>query len=233
MLITLPTNGHLSRMYHELSKVGANSTGAEEDWPYKTNNLEELITLASDMSRFDPRLFGIMVEYFSTHWHNLNPLNIRKLYSQMKTPQTVPLICEFAKELTKDSEAMFFFAYLQQGIDPVTPQFYFHNLYSPAGRLAIRAVEEGIKEYKKWGFLASERPVIHSMDRQSVGSLDPISRINILQRLLNEKKEISISEYLEAVNYSISRQQALVDIRYSGLAVSVGGGRGAMWRMVA
>lgn len=231
MIFEPPTTAHLSRMYFELAKIGAMSAGEKKPWAYKIKDREELIALACDMSRFDPRLVDILVGYFIRHSRELNPARLRSYYSKMKSPQTVAVITEFMAGEIHEDEAVFFIQYLCMGLKPVNYQFYFYNLYSPGGTLAQRAAEEGIYEYRKWGFFARERPVVDPTKKRCVGSFNSISRRNILKRLIGEKKEIGLKDYLEALEYSVSRQQALSDIKNSGLAKCVGMGRGAKWRI--
>lgn len=225
MLKTVPTDGHLSRIYYELARFGANSAGARVPWPYKIYEREDLIALACDMSRFDPRLVDILVDFFANHWHEICPTKLRGAYDRMQSPQTVAVICEFLKEKIGSDEVKYFAEYLMAGLKPADPQFYFHNLYLPGGRLAQRAAEEGVYEYKKWGYLAAEYPV--------AGTFDFASRKNILIRLIRVHKTISIGDYLKEVGQTISRQQALLDIKKCGLIKLEGRGRGARWRLAA
>ncbi len=226
MLKQPPTNAHLSRMYYELAGIGAECVGEKKTWPYDIQSPEELLALACDMSRFDPRLVDILVGYFSKRWMDVNPARLRNFYGKMQTPQTVAVICEFLLESAEGEELKHFVAYLMAGLKPVAAQFYFRDLYSVGGRLAQRAAEEGLFEYKKWGFLACERPF-------SMGTLDAASRRNILRRLFEKKGEVSLKDYLSAVQFSVSRQQALLDIKSSGMARGTGQGRGAKWKLAA
>ena len=224
MLKQMPTEAHLSRMYHELARLGASCVGAKRGWPYEPESSEELLALACDMSRFDPRLLGILVDYLSNHWAEINPAKLRQFYAKMKTPQAVAVVGEFLLANARTEEIQYFVSYLSAGLRPVETQFYFYNLYAIGGGLAERATEEGIYEYKKWGFLACERP-------GRFGSFDPASRKNILRRLFEKKGEISLKDYLSALLFSISRQQALLDIKSSGIAEPAGRGRNARWKM--
>lgn len=226
MLKQPPTNAHLSRMYYELAGIGAECAGEKRAWPYDPQGCEELLALACDMSRFDPRLSDILVGYFSKRWRDVNPTRLREFYAQMDTPQTVAVVAEFLLESIEGDELKYFVSYLVAGLRPVETQFYFRDLYSVGGSLARRAAEEGLLEYKKWGFLACERP-------GKTGTLDAASRRNILRRLFEKKGEVSLKDYLNAVQFSISRQQALLDIKSSGMAKGVGQGRGARWKLAA
>lgn len=234
-MFQIPTIAHLNRMYFELARIGANCVGAKASWPYDRilKNKEKLLALASDMSRFDPRLFEILVAFFLNHWSEINPVSLRSCYREMKWPETVAVICEFLKSAAKDGELIRFADYLSSGLKPSTTQFYFYNLYSPGGKLAQIAAEEGVYEFKKWGFLSAVRPVIDSKERKTAGLLDAVSRKNILKRLLAEKNVISLKDYLKAVHFTITRQQALLDLKNSGIAASTGKGRSAKWKLAA
>jgi len=87
-------------------------------------------------------------------------------------------------------------------------------------------------EYKQWGFLSNARPVIDSGEKQTIGKLDSNSRRNILNRLLSLKKEITLQEYLKAIYNSVSRQQALLDLKSNSSIKPTGLGRYAKWRKV-
>lgn len=210
-------------MYYELAKLGANSAGEFAKWPYDPREKEELLALACDMSRFDPRLLDILVDYFTRHWKNVNPACLRGYYKKMQSPQTVAVICEFLKGADVSDETLYFAEYLAKGVAPAEPQFYFHNLYAPGGKLAQRAVEESLYEYKKWGFFAVERP--------KTGTFDNSSRKNILLRLFLSRGSISIGDYLGELEHSISRQQALLDIKGMANVMIEGKGRGARWKL--
>lgn len=234
-MFQIPTIKHLSRMYFELARIGANSAGEKVPWPYDSalKSKEKLLAFASDMSRFDPRLFEILVVFFLNHWSEINPTLLRNCYKEMKWPETVAVICEFLRSVSKDDELTYFADYLSTGLRPSSTQFYFHDLYSPGGKLAQIAAEEGIAEFKKWGFLSAIRPVIDTKDRKTAGQLDTVSRKNILKRLLTEKPVIGLKDYLKAVHFTITRQQALLDLKTSGLAISTGKGRSAKWKSAA
>lgn len=232
-MMQIPTEDHLSRMYFELAKIGAFCAGSNKPWPYKIICKEDLLAIACDMSRFDPRLFDILVDYFIRCWRDINPAAFRQYYERMQAPQTVAVMMEFFAGVARADDAGYFAEYLCAGLKPVTPQYYFYNLYSPGGKLAQRAVEESVFEFKKWGFFASERPAVNIAEKRLSGSFDAVSRRNILIRILTEKGEISLKDYLDALKYSISRQQALLDIKSSGLVKGVGAGRGAKWKSAA
>ncbi|MCE9625442.1 MAG: hypothetical protein K8R69_08340, partial [Deltaproteobacteria bacterium] len=213
----------------ELAKLGANCSGEKKPWPYKPHDQEELLALAAEMSRFDPRLLSILAEYFMLHWREISPQKLRACYDKMETPQTLAVIAEFVKAAAGDPELRYFADYLQKGLKKLPFQLYFRDLYVPGGELSRRAADESLSQFKKWGFFARESPSVDVFKKVSVGSMDAASRINLLRRLFQTKKSLSLRDYMGALQHSISRQQALQD--FAKIAALRGGrqGRGARW----
>lgn len=233
MLKAIPTINHLSRLYYELSLIGANCVGEYSEWPYGKPDKSHLLGLAFEMLRYDPRLLTILVIYCLEHFREINSAEIRALYNDMQTPQTIAVLVEFIKRATSDKELLYWAEYLQRGLSPVSPQFFFHYLYTPGGALADRAIERNLREYKRWGFIASERPTIDQKTKKTVGSFDPTARRNILEKLLHERHSITLVDYISALDHAISRQQALLDLKAIPGVHCEGHGRGARWRLAA
>ncbi len=229
MLQGPPDENQLSRMYFELSQIGANCSGENLPWPYQPKTKEELLALAAEMSRYDPRLLGILVEYFVGHWKEISPQNLRSFYRQMETPQTVAVVAEFSKEAVDDREGRYLAEYLQRGLKPVPPQWYFRNLYTPGGTFAKDAAEENLAQYQRWGFFAREYPTVDVFKKTPVGRMAPPGRRNLIRRLFEKKKFLSIGEYLAALGNTISRQQAIQDLRKIAKLRKGAKGRGAKW----
>ncbi len=225
-----PSDRELERVYFELATMGAKCVGESHRWSYKGLTKETLIALAAEMSRYDPRLFGILVEFFATHWQTINPTTLRATYRLMKTPQIFGVIMEFIKSYSRNIENHLYASYLTKRLKPVPLQLFFHNIYTIGGHLVKRATETSLAEFKKWGFLAAERPTIEQHNKVTIGSLDPSSRKNILKNLLNKNHIITMTDYLKALHHSISRQQALLDLKASKLVKKIGTGRGARWK---
>ena len=225
----LPTTDHLSRLYYELGQAGARSVGENKPWPYHFKTVEEMIALAADWSRYDPRLLQILVGWSLKSWNQWNPVSLRKAMQQMTTPQTLGVISEFLSAADPaNRELQLFLNHLTADLKPLPPQFYFFDLYLPGSKMAERATKESLDEFKSWGFLGRERVVVDAKTKSGVGNWDQPSRLNILRRLFKNKKQIQISDYLEELHHSISRQQALLDLKILP-AKSQGGGRSAFW----
>lgn len=232
MLKAIPTEKHLSRLYFELAQMGAACVGERLPWPYHPKGREELLCLAADFSRYDPRLITILVRFVREQWRTFNPLLIRSLFTQMRTPQTIAVIAEFVRlQAREDNDLIYFCEYLQRGQGPAPTQFYFHHLYRLGGTLAERAREKPLAEYKRWGFLACEAPIFDEKTRTTTGTLDAPTRRNILKKLLTQQQNIRMSDYLDVLDHTISRQQALIDLKtFAGLE-QIGSRKGTRWRL--
>ncbi len=68
-------------------------------------------------------------------------------------------------------------------------------------------------EYKKWHFYGIEIPIFsHDKVNTYNATYEQATRNNIISDLLKNKKKIKLSEYLNELNYSITRQQAHIDL---------------------
>ncbi|MBI4125877.1 MAG: hypothetical protein HY465_00130 [Deltaproteobacteria bacterium] len=232
MIKAIPTEKHLSRLYFELSQLGAACVGERFSWPYHPKHREEVLCLAADCSRYDPRLITILVRFVREHWQTFNPSLIRSFFKQMRTPQTIAVVAEFVRRQEKGNVDLGYFCeYLQRGIDPAPMQFYFHHLYHLGGRLAERAREKPLAEYKRWGFLACEAPRFDEKTRTTTGTLDAPTRRNILKKLLTHQREIRMSDYLDVLDHAVSRQQALIDLKTFKGIEQMGSRKGTRWRL--
>ena len=234
MLKEMPTEDHLARMYYELAKHGAIGVGDDRAWPYDPQNLEDLFCLGAEMSRHDPRLFDILVTFLNKYWKGINPVHLRSHYPRMRTPQTIAVMAEFllGQQVIPD-EKRYFLEYLQEGLEPVPLQLFYEHLYRPGGNLMRSAVETSLREYKRWGVLGREAPLLDEAGRRTIGSRDADSRRNILLGLLEKRRRIRLSDYIEALDNRISRQQALIDMKSVEGVRLEGRGPGARWVLAA
>jgi hypothetical protein len=96
--------------------------------------------------------------------------------------------------------------------------------------MAIRNLGRNLNPYARWGFVGSERPVVDPISKRSVGRYDAETRRRILHDLATSRTELSLSDYLDAVDHAISRQQAALDLKRCPELTAKGHGRGATWR---
>jgi len=226
-----PTQEELERLYHELSRIGATAVGARKRWQYAPKGPEQLITLASQMMRYDARLLSILVQWFASHYTLLNPLRLRRELMQTRWPQSLLVALEFAKLGARDRELSAFADYVAAGFPRVDPaERFFLDTELPGSRKAIRNLGRNLAPYARWGYIGQERPIVDPISKRSVGRYDASTRRRILEALAERRSEFTLADYLSAVDHGISRQQALHDLKAHSDFVSVGHGRGARWQ---
>ena len=232
LLLHPPTEAELERLYHELAQHGAPAVGRRRAWPYQPQSHEELIVLAAEMLRYDPRLLSILLQHLMTIWSTLNPLQLRAFLRKMRWPQALLVVLEFGKSASSDPEFRHFAEYLSAGFSRVDPaERFFMDAERPSSRMAVRALGRNLQPYARWGFMGSEKPIVDAATKRTVGRYDAETRKRILAELAASTGPFSLADYLSAVDHAVSRQQALLDLQsFPGLRSS-GRGRGAKWRV--
>lgn len=225
-----PTQAELERLYYELARVGAPSVGRRRPWAYRPRTREDLVALAGEMLRYDPRLLTILLQLFLTRWDALNPVTVRRRMAEMRWPQALLVALAFVRLAASDPELKRFVDYLSAGWRPVqAAERFFFGADRPGSRLAARNLGRNLAPYARWGFIGTERPVADLATKRTVGAYDRQTRRQILRALASSRGEFGLADYLEAVDRSITRQQALSDLRSLTGLEPVGHGRGARW----
>ncbi len=228
----IPTEDDLARLYYELAQLGAPALGDKRAWTYCAQNKEDLIALASELSRYDARLMTILVQWLQKEWHTLNPLKLRHSMKTLRYPQTVCVVFTFLKMVTEDREFELLIDYVCASWTRVDPaERYFISGARPASHMAKRETNRNLSAYAHWGFIGTERPVANPINKAQVGRYDSFSRTRILLALAKERRSFALNDYLEALDGTISRQQALADLKRTDFLKLTGHGRGARWTL--
>lgn len=231
MILREPTQNDLQRLYYELAHLDVRTVGERVSCHYKIpDSPEALLCLAAEMSRYDPRLFSSLVEYFYLHFTRHNPFILRQHILTMAEPQALLVIFTFVAQAHSDKEARYIYEYLARDFPTLPHQLFFRNIYKPGSALMWRAASESIDEFSQWGFLSRERPVVNKNgERLVLGHWSVESRLNVARRLVLRDGQLTLSSYLSAVEHSISRQQAIQDLKNSHQFKMTGAGRGSAW----
>lgn len=229
LLAHVPTLPELERLYWELSRRGGVSVGRRRPWPYRVQSLESLLALAAEMARYDPRTLGVLVQLVVEHEAEIDPRRLRREMEHMRWPQALLVVFEFASLAARDPEVRHMASYLAKGqerLDP--PERFFIDAEAPGSRMARRKLGRNLDAYARWGFIGTERPTVDAYRKRTVGRLDAASRRRIARDLVARHGDLSMREYLAAIDHCVSRPQAVDDLHAAGLEPS-GRGRGARW----
>lgn len=226
-----PTPAELERLYHELARVGAPSVGRRSPWPYAPRGVEELLALAGEMLRYDPRLLSILLQLVLARWQTLDPLMLRGHMREMRWPQALCVVFAFARSASADAELGYFIEHVSAGWPRVEPaERFFLDAERPGSRVALRRLGRNLRPYARWGFVSTERPIADAATKRAVGRYDAATRRMILDELVEADRPLTLAEYLDAVDHAVSRQQARSDLRAHPALVLEGRGRGACYR---
>jgi hypothetical protein len=226
-----PTQAELERLYHELAKLGAPSAGRMRPWSYRPEGFEDLLALAGEMLRYDPRLLTVLLQLVLRRWREIDVLALRRRMGAMRWPQALLVAFEFARAASTDRELRYLVDHLAAGwarIDPA--ERFFVDAERPGSRMAARGLGRNLRAYARWGFVGTERPIADGTTRRTVGRYDARTRMRILDDLAARRETFTLAEYLEAIDHAVSRQQARHDLAGRATLAVSGHGRGARWR---
>jgi hypothetical protein len=222
----------LAATYAFLGSVGGRAAGDASQVSLLPGAAEDRLALAMELSRFDPRLLGVVVDVIARSWRSFDPVALRAAIHRLPTPAVAGVVAGFAASLPGERDRSHFLAWLVDGLQPAPLQLYFIGIHAPGGRLVGLAAERPHVEYLRWGFLARERPFAKDAQiERRAGRYPAATRRRILLDLLGGGRSISLGDYLDAVERCVSRQQALADIRTIPDVVRKGHGRGTRYRL--
>ncbi len=230
LLHRTPTSSDLERLYYELAKKGAPAMGQKSAWNYAPKTTEALLALAGEMLRYDARLLSILVQFFLAHWESINPLRLRQSMAHMRWPQALCVVLSFAKQASSEQEFLWFADYVSRAWPRLRPaEQFFLDAPRVGTRTAQRRLGQNLNSYSDWGFVGRERPIVDPVTKRTVGRLDAQTRLSIARRLAENHNGFTLAEYLHAIDHSVSRQQALLDLKRLHSIHPQGQGRGARW----
>ena len=225
------TEPEAARLYWELAQRGASSVGEKLAWGHEKLSEEDLLTLAVLQSRYDPRLLQILVDFFSRRQFSGNPVELKESLLNEKGLELMAVIGEFVLEVTGFSRVKELMRYLMVGARPVPTQLYYPGLYRLGGKKMEEVLDRPLWGFKKWGFLAADPPVPKEIGRFYRYDLD--SRRNLLKKLAKERARFRLKDYLDRIGRSISRQQALKDLKGTPWIQRHGVGKGSYYQLKA
>jgi hypothetical protein len=221
----------LARLYHELGRMGARAEGRRYPWRHGAPTPEELVVLAAQASRHDPRLLWIVVEVLARSYGDFNPLELRRATLRARWPAALAVALEFARQAAPSAELDDYARFVTAPIAPARGERFFMGTRAFGGALARRDAEESLAEYKRWGFLAREAPFAKELGSPARGTLERNERRNLLRRIAERRGSVSLAEYLEALRGTVSRRQAQRDLREAPFLVKRGATRGASYAL--
>ncbi len=221
----------LPRLYHELAEIGARSEGRRRRWRFGRPAPEELVVLAAQAARQEPRLLWVLVELLAKRYDRFDPLKLRRALAGARWPAALGVAFEFARRAARSPELDEVAAFVMARTAPAPGERFFLGTRAFAGELARRDVEESLAEYRRWGYFSREEPFAKELGTVAHGTLGPRERMNLLRRLAERRGEVTLGDYLAALRGRASRRQASRDLARSPFLVRTGATRGSRYRL--
>jgi hypothetical protein len=226
-----PTPQTLVRLYWELGKIGAPAVGEPARWVYGKPRAEELLVLASQAARYDPRLLWILVQLIAEKRAAFDPQRVRAALRESAWPASLGVAFEFARRALPSPDLDDFADFVMLRVPPASGEQFFLSTHAFGGLLARREAEETLAEYKRWGYFGREEPFRKEMTVTARGTLDRPERMNLLRRLAERHGSLTLRDYLEALDGRASSRQASRDLALAPFLTRRGATRGARYHL--
>jgi len=225
--------GELARLYHELALAGARVEGRRARWRFGRPSREELVVLAAQAARHEPRLLWVVVELLARSYDRFDALALRRAALRARWPATVAVALEFARRAARSAELDDWARFVTAPLHPAAGERFFAGTRTFGGAQARRDAEESLAEYKRWGYLGREEPFAKELGIPARGTLGPAERLNLLRRIAERQGSVTLAEYRAALKGRASMRQAQRDLAAAGFLARRGRTRGARWVLAA
>jgi hypothetical protein len=202
-------------------------------WRFGRPTPEELLVLAAQASRQEPRLLWVLVELLARGYDRFDPLKLRRALARARWPAALAVALEFARRVARSPELDDVAEFVLARVAPARGERFFLGTRAFGGALARRDVEESLAEYARWGYFSREEPLAKELGAAVHGTLARRERMNLLLRLAERQGTITMSEYLAALRGRASRRQASRDLATAPFLVQRGITRGARYQLAA
>ena len=191
---------------------------------------EEVVVLGAEAARHEPRLLWVVVELSIQRYDHFDPLKLRRAAAKARWPATMGVALEFARKAAPSAELNDVADFVCKRLLPAAGEQFFLETHAFGGAQMRREAEESLAEYKRWGYFSREAPLSKELGPVARGTLGPAERLNLLRRLVEQRKEISLADYIEALDGRGSHRQASRDLARAHFLTRRGTTRGARYR---
>lgn len=219
----------IPRLYHELAQLGAAAEGHWRRWRHGKLSPEALLALAADTSRQEPRLLWVLVDLLARRYDQFDPLRLRRAAEAARWPAALAVALEFARAARPSQELSDVADFICRRLPKARGEQFFLSARAFGGEQARRDAQELLAEYKRWGYLSREVPVAKELGAVGAGTMEPAERMNLLRRLAERQRSVTLRDYLTALRGRTSRRQAGRDLAEAPFLRRKGSTRGARY----
>lgn len=199
--IILPTTQNLKNTYEKLQT------------PKKHISEQEFASWVAWV-RLDPRLCEIMIKYISYNYTLMNPFLLKKELS-LEVKAVFAVLCEVAENLVDPASKKDWRLWkkiVQNDVEKVPFQSFYLGTSTIKPSKSLEKIKRNLNYFSKWGFYCSESPISLKYKNQNKTLISQAQRKQVLEELMSKKKEITVNDYIDALNKNIHRRQAERDL---------------------
>lgn len=168
--------------------------------------------------RFDPRLGELLIYFIKQNWNFWNPFDVANYLKSSPWPQVFGVLGSHVALLLLREERQVFLKWLDCCFYHVPLQkewsTFFIDIFKFGGKQLKNEAFDSISLYLQWGYYA-KHPMIQFALATPTSQRTLIKKEQRLEKLTNLfqlKKRIRVQDYIEFLDYKISKRTAEIDL---------------------
>ena len=177
------------------------------------------LALYSQWTRLDPRLGEILVGYLAGFWKRHNPVSLNRFVRLQVWPSAFGVLVEqtpfYFQQKGMKWDKSFFRKWAECVMDSVRPahgELFFVDIHTIGSKRFFEEATHATEIYRKWGYFGKDLMINKASPPQRT-LISPAQRKFLLERLLKQKKELKVEDYMRELNFQIHRKQAQRDLK--------------------
>jgi hypothetical protein len=227
-LTSIPTVSDLSEAYRKLQGgLEAVSAISIEEW-----------ALWSQWSRFDPRLAEQWIAGLVSRWKTIAPTALNEALRALPWPAAAGVLLDQAHAYEFHGDApgtqrLFqdWSRCVMSGVEPAEGELFFLGLRAFAGDAMRQDAVRALKPFRRWGYFGRELLVNKAASRRGRTLVPSEVRRQVLEELLRSRPRISVRDYMESLDWAVSRRQAELDLQKFRKLRAFGNTRNRFYRL--
>lgn len=221
-LRAIPQVGDLATAYEALQTKGTTQACPVSD-----------LALWSQWARFDPRLAEQLVSHFVRHWRSLPPLEFREKLLEHPWASAAGVLLSVAEiQVPRTVRALYrrWAQVVLEGFEGGHGEQFFIGLRAFGGNAMFQDALLATRPYRKRGYLGRESLVTKDLGPERT-LLSKAQRRAALDKLISERKRITVRDYRAALAGQVSVRSAELDLASHPRLRPVGNTRARTYRV--
>ena len=217
----IPSESEIESAFHNLRT----KTVSEKNW----------ITY-SQWTRFDPRLGEVWLTSFYKNWQKINPVFLQQQNLEADNPAVLGVLLDQCEAFLIEKSLCSLFRTWKKvavnGVKPAPGEIFLIGLHPFASESLLNEMVYASEIYRRWGFGGKDMFINKFAEKQKTiqkSILGSATRREILGQLIKSQERITVSDYLLACEWRVSRRVAQKDLSESPKIIPRGKSRGRFY----